>query len=508
LKNAVVSDLRIGFQNFVQQTRPVPCDVVTGAVPQWLRNSALYRTAPGIYDYQVKDSEKQQSIHHWFDGLGTMHQFHIRDDGSVWYHNKLTAEGALADLQTGRQPINFGQPHDPCVTIFGKVAAVINTVFNDKPTAIETNNLNVTLSVLPTSEPNTLAIKSDFNCLQFVDADTFETKKFCTYDTYDKRLDGMISAAHEEYDPLTQTYFNLNIDRMGKHTGVFSLDRDGSVREATINVPAARPSSYIHSFSSTTKYLVVMAWPCFANMLKVLFHHNYAAGLTWQPEKQTLFYVVDRATMTHVATYESTQAFFCFHTINAFDDGDDIVLDLVHHPDSSIINQLNVKTIVGGQGTLDASQVARFRLQAVSMATTTTPFRKVDRPLLPTQGVSVELPTINERFRHSPNYRFVYGASSNRGASMWDSVVKVDMATGATLRWDAGGDGLFPGEPIFVPHPMQDDEDDGVLLSVVLDTHAKRSFLYVLDAKDLAVVAKVAAPVVVPLGFHGMHKTK
>jgi beta,beta-carotene 9',10'-dioxygenase len=64
-------------------------------------------------------------------------------------------------------------------------------------------------------------------------------------------------------------------------------------------------------------------------------------------------------------------------------------------------------------------------------------------------------------------------------------------------------DGCFPGEPVFVASPDAREEDDGVLLSVVLDGHTGRSFLLVLDAHSLDELARAEVPHHIPFGFHG-----
>ena len=56
---------------------------------------------------------------------------------------------------------------------------------------------------------------------------------------------------------------------------------------------------------------------------------------------------------------------------------------------------------------------------------------------------------------------------------------------------------------MFVARPGGEDEDDGVLLSVVLDADAERSFLLVLDAADLRELARAEVPHHIPFGFHG-----
>jgi beta,beta-carotene 9',10'-dioxygenase len=56
---------------------------------------------------------------------------------------------------------------------------------------------------------------------------------------------------------------------------------------------------------------------------------------------------------------------------------------------------------------------------------------------------------------------------------------------------------------VFVARPDAEHEDDGVLLSVVLDGSADSSFLLVLNAADLTEVARAQAPHHIPFSFHG-----
>lgn len=51
--------------------------------------------------------------------------------------------------------------------------------------------------------------------------------------------------------------------------------------------------------------------------------------------------------------------------------------------------------------------------------------------------------------------------------------------------------------------PEPSAEDDGVLLSVVLDAERENSFLLVLDAHTLEELARAAVPHHIPFGFHG-----
>jgi len=80
-------------------------------------------------------------------------------------------------------------------------------------------------------------------------------------------------------------------------------------------------------------------------------------------------------------------------------------------------------------------------------------------------------------------------------------VVRVALDSGAKQTF--GDKGHVFGEPVFVGRPERDREDDGVVLSVVFDSSANRSFLLVLDATSFEEQGRAEAPHHVPFGFHG-----
>ena len=56
---------------------------------------------------------------------------------------------------------------------------------------------------------------------------------------------------------------------------------------------------------------------------------------------------------------------------------------------------------------------------------------------------------------------------------------------------------------MFVSDPASDEEDGGVLLSIVLDARRETSFLLVLDAANLDEIARADVPHAIPFHFHG-----
>ena len=87
-----------------------------------------------------------------------------------------------------------------------------------------------------------------------------------------------------------------------------------------------------------------------------------------------------------------------------------------------------------------------------------------------------------------------------------DNLVKVDLAHTTTASWYE--EGCYPGEPVFVATPEAADEDDGVILSVVLDAKKAASFLLILDASSFRELARAEVPHHIPFGFHGHYVAK
>jgi carotenoid cleavage dioxygenase-like enzyme len=114
--------------------------------------------------------------------------------------------------------------------------------------------------------------------------------------------------------------------------------------------------------------------------------------------------------------------------------------------------------------------------------------------------VDLELPRINYRAHNGLPYRYAYGASAGDAAFL-KRLAKVDVTDGSVTLWDEPD--AWAGEPVFVPRPGAEAEDDGVVLSVVLDAAAGTSFLLVLDAATFTEVARARAPHHIPFGFHG-----
>ena len=79
--------------------------------------------------------------------------------------------------------------------------------------------------------------------------------------------------------------------------------------------------------------------------------------------------------------------------------------------------------------------------------------------------------------------------------------MKLDTVSKLKKTWYESG--CFPSEPVFIERPGAKDEDDGVILSGVVGTGGRKSFLLVLDAASFTELARAIIPSRLPQSLHG-----
>ena len=294
------------------------------------------------------------------------------------------------------------------------------------------------------------------------------------------------------------------------------------INEATDQVSilariADAPPAYIHSLNATQRFIILVIWQCDITMsgIPIVLNRNIMSSFAkWNPKRLAYFYVIDRhATNGNglVARF-TAPPFFVFHCINAFDDPRDptaVVFDLSTYEDTSVMDSFKMVNLrrVGqahGQGAqISTATLRRYRLEGLPAPTDIKsqsapqkqPIKdraaKLERHL-PADTANIELPTV-AACHHLP-HRFVFGvhltpAGKARGEFL-DAIIKLDAeaADGAPLVWQAEG---VPGEPVFARRPDGDGaEDDGVLMTVVLEPGRSRSSLVIIDARTMNEVGR------------------
>ena len=459
---AVSTDYRKGFETL---DREVTLDAlpISGALPPWLAGS-LVRTGPAKFE------AGERSMRHWFDGLAMLHRFSFAD-GAASYGCRFLDTPAYRAARSGR--IGYQEfATDPCRSLFKRVQSAFapGSAFGD--------NANVNVSrfgdtfVALTETPIPVAF----------DRRTLETAAVSP-----PPAPGHHSTAHPHLDAQSGEALNHVVRFSARSQYRFFAQFADTAPRIIARLPVAEPA-YVHSFGLSERYLVLAAGPLVVNPTRMLvsgrpFIENYR----WKPERGGRLLVVDRQTGRVHRTYE-TEPFFTFHHINSFERDGELVVDLCAYDDASIIDALYLDR-VRTDGTLPAARPRRYTLDLGSDEVRVDTLADVD----------FELPRISYRARNTRPYRYAYGIGSGQG---WvDRIVKLDVERGEATTWHE--EGCYPGEPVFVARPDADEEDAGVLLSVVLDAARGTSSLLVLDATTLDELARADVPHHIPYSFHG-----
>lgn len=368
--------------------------------------------------------------------------------------------------------------------------------------------------------------------MQFLDPETLEPIGVASQATLHPLLKGPSSATHSSVHPNGDVY-NYNLEFV-KGQGVYRVFHvSASTGKTAILATFTDDPAYIHSMLLTENYAILCVWNAVyaRGGASILWTNNIVDTLAeYDPERSCKWYVVDRKPVEEggrglVATYES-DPFFCFHTINAHEEVDDdgkvnIIADLVAYEDLDILKRLYIDNLLSDSPTAVTfsnmrnclPRMRRFTLPDIRAQMEDIFVNSIDdepevleatSEYLAVKDRTPELPTINPRMSLK-KHRFVYGVLHTGRSTLFDSILKYDVRDRTGCTWSRHGH--TPGEPIFVPDPAsaEDEEDSGILLSVVLDGVAGKSYLLVLDAKTLQEVGKAHVDGVIGFGFHGTH---
>lgn len=444
---------------------------VQGTFPEWLEGT-LVRNGPAQFETE------KDSVEHPFDGLAMLHAFSFKD-GKISYANKFIESMYYKNAVTNGK-LGKGFLQDPCKSLFQKFISY----FMPSSRLDQYDNANVNVAkiadhfVALTETP--LPIEFDVQTLKTLGNFTFEDK-----------VKGDITTAHPHNDFQTKESFNY-LTQFGRNSfyHIYSLPFDSATRSIVASVSVDKPS-YMHSFALTKKYIVLVEFPYRVNPLYLLFSQDsFIKNYAWKPGAGTVFTVVNRENGQIVKRIKG-EPFFAFHHVNAFDQDNNVIIDLIAYDDTTVIDELSFNHLFSSaQKPVLNQKLKRFTVDLENEV--------VKSDCL--GDLRIEMPQINYQAYNMNAYRFMY-AIEFADSRLPNSLVKVDVSNGSVAKWHE--EACCPGEPVFVASPNAEHEDDGIILSVVLNEENKRSFLLALDAKDFKEVARAVLPHHVPFQLHG-----
>ncbi|WP_206119199.1 carotenoid oxygenase family protein [Rhizobium laguerreae] len=467
------SPYALGFTTLDHEVDHVPL-TVTGALPGWLTGS-LIRTGPARFEVG------EQAYVHWFDGLAMLHAFAFHS-GLASYSNRFIHSKSWCEAEENGRIVRGEFMTDPCRTIFGRVMAL----FDSKTT----DNANVNVAMLG---ERIVALTETPMPIRF-DPHTLEKQGHLAFG---EAVKGQVSTAHPHSDG-TRSY--SYVIEMGRKSAYRLFVDEGGQQRVLAELPVDQPS-YMHSFGMSERHLILTEFPLRVNPLRLaLSGQPFITNYRWQPEHGTIFSVIDRASGALVARAKAPSC-FAFHHVNAFEESGLVHVDFLAYPDAGVIDRLRLDQLRAGNRSNAVSTLTRFSIP-LDAAGSETLVAVEGKELC---GTPFELPRIDYLRRAGRRHTCVWGVGQSEPASFLDTIVKVELADAIPVvrRWHE--DGCYAGEPVFVARPDGDAEDDGILLSVVLDARAHTSFLLVLDAATLTERARAAVPHHIPFGFHGNH---
>ncbi|WP_250008279.1 carotenoid oxygenase family protein [Actinoplanes sp. M2I2] len=469
-------DHTTGFTSLRSEVRE-PSLRVEGHLPAWLSGS-LVRNGPALYEVG------STTMRHWFDGLAMLHLFTI-GEGQVSYRNRALHSRAYASA-VDAGAIRYREfATDPCRSIFRRTTTMFDLRITD----------NASVNVVRLGE-RFLALTDTPMSVEF-DPATLETLRVALPD----RPPAHLATAHPHHDTADSVLnHGVSIGARSRHR-LFRQFADARRPEIVAEVLDQEPR-YAHSFSITDNYVVLFLGPLGVRAVDlaagVVHGRPLVESFRWRPERGSEFLVFSR-TGGGLVKRLSAPAAFCFHHVNAYERGSDIVVDLCAYPDAGIIDAFFLDRLRAGDP-LPGATLNRYVLDMRPDGATTT----TGQPLF---GDSFELPRINYDRNNGKPYRYAYGVGNvgvaGRPSGIYDALVKADVEARQARTWHEPG--LFPGEPVFVPSPQATAEDDGVLLSLALDTGNQTSHLLVLDAATLTLLARATAPHRIPFDTHGQY---
>jgi carotenoid cleavage dioxygenase len=301
-------------------------------------------------------------------------------------------------------------------------------------------------------------------------------------------------SAHAKLDPATGELLFFNYTTTAPYMQYGVVDATGArVHLQPVPLPGPRLP---HDMAFTEHYAILNDLPLFWEPEEI------AQGIyrpRWHPDLPSRFAVVPRRG-GEVRWFEAAPT-YVLHWINAYEDGDEIVLDGYFQatpvsrsdPADGVWGPLKRMVDMHAMGT----RPHRWRFDLRTGACREE--RLFDE--------ITEFPSIHYA-RPGRRHRYVWSMTAPRGWFLFDGIVRYDLETGAEQRWQYP-EGVYASESPMAPRApgaagATETEDDGWIVTFTTDVPGDRSECHVFDAARIAdgPVARIALPARISSGTH------
>jgi carotenoid cleavage dioxygenase len=402
--------------------------------------------------------------YHWFDGDGMLHGVLLRD-GAASYRNRYVQTAGWRDERAAGKALWTGLAEPPDL---GKFLEGKPPFKNAANTALAWHDGKL-LCLFEGGEPHVASLPE----LETVGAYHYGGKLRHPF------------TAHPKIDATTGEMFFFGYSALSPIVQYSIADAQGDLVR-TVPVKLRRPTM-MHDFAITQRHAIFMDLPVVFDLARAATKEPVFG---YRPELGSRFGVLPRDGSGQIRWFESP-ACFVFHTLNAWEDGDEVVLvacRMSEFPEAVAVGR--GKATPNSANPLDIpTQLYQWRFNLATGELRESPL----------DDLRADFPRVNDELLGHKT-RFGYAMALEMGA-----LIKYDLGEDSRQRHDFGP-GRFGGEGVFVARPGAKSEDDGWLLTYVFDAGSGKSELVVVDARDISAppVARVMIPARIPFGFHGL----
>ncbi len=406
--------------------------------------------------------------YHWFDGDGMVHAM-LFDDGGATYRNRFVQTRGLKQETEAGGPLWTGLMERPDL---------------DNPRGPYKDTANTDLVFHAGQLMALWWLGGKPHVLELPSLNTAGIQK------YGGEL-GKGMCAHPKVDPRTGEMMFIDYAPFPPFLTYGVVDAQGRiVHKAEIDLPGPRLQ---HDIAITPRFTVLMDMPMYFDPEKLAQGRTIPRYYRDQPSR---FGIIPRLGTNADVRWFETSAGYIYHTVNAWEDGDQVVMTGCKITDPLVGDPHNPKSErqIPELGTLRLAP-AFFRW-TFDLATGRATEEQLD-------DAWAEFPRMDNR-RLGVKTRFSYHQRVPSGATLqFDGVIKYDTDRG-TSEAHSYPAGWYGGENCFCPRDGGEGEDDGYLCTFVQQEGTGASELYVLDAKNVAAkpLARVKVPQRVPTGYH------
>ncbi|MGZ5365198.1 MAG: carotenoid oxygenase family protein [Mycobacterium sp.] len=415
-------------------------------------------------------------FYHPFDGDGMVHVVGFRD-GKAFYRNRFVqTDGFTAEKDEGG-PLwpGLAEPIQLAKRDYGWGARTLMKDASSTDVIVHRGR----------------ALTSHYQCGDMYRIDPF------TGDTLGKEdfnggfpFDWGVSA-HPKVDDRTGEllFFTYSKEAPYMRYGVVD-DANDLVHLTDIPLPGPRLP---HDMAFTENYAILNDFPLFWDP-KLLQAGVHLPG--FHRDMPSRFAVIPRRGRSEEIRWFEADPTFVLHWVNAYEEGDEIVLDGFFEGEPNPVNNL----------TGDKYKKA-FRYLALDGLQTHLHrwrFNLVTGEAREEQlsDSTTEFGMINGGYAGG-KYRYTYASTGKPGWFLFDGLVKHDLETGTEERF-AFGEGVYGSETAMAPRIGSAAEDDGYLVTLTTDMTADASYCLVFDAARVTdgPVCKIALPERISSGTH------